>query len=401
MNILYYCANFTTMRKNSLIVGIVLFFSFIFTSQAQEITPGAERLDMYEHMLKGKKVGIVANHTSRIEDQHLVDSLLNRGITISYVFSPEHGFRGIEDAGAHIENTIDEKTNLPVISLYGSSKKPHEKYFSDIDIMIFDIQDVGVRFYTYISTLHYVMEACSENNTPLIVLDRPNPNGFYVDGPVLNPEHSSFVGMHPIPIVHGLTVGELAQMINGEKWIEKPCDIEIIPCNNYSHKDLYDLPLRPSPNLPNMQAIYLYPSLGLFEGTIMSVGRGTDRPFQVYGHPNYVDKNYSFMPLPTEGASMPKYTGTVCYGVDFQSLITNNANIHGLRIDYLKDAYLKTQSSEEPFFKSFFTLLAGNNELQKQIEAGSSVNEIKQSWQKELTQYKETRKKYLLYDDFE
>ncbi|MDA3866239.1 MAG: DUF1343 domain-containing protein [Salinivirgaceae bacterium] len=389
------------MRKNSLIVGIVLFFSFIFTSQAQEITPGAERLDMYEHMLKGKKVGIVANHTSRIEDQHLVDSLLNRGITISYVFSPEHGFRGIEDAGAHIENTIDEKTNLPVISLYGSSKKPHEKYFSDIDIMIFDIQDVGVRFYTYISTLHYVMEACSENNTPLIVLDRPNPNGFYVDGPVLNPEHSSFVGMHPIPIVHGLTVGELAQMINGEKWIEKPCDIEIIPCNNYSHKDLYDLPLRPSPNLPNMQAIYLYPSLGLFEGTIMSVGRGTDRPFQVYGHPNYVDKNYSFMPLPTEGASMPKYTGTVCYGVDFQSLITNNANIHGLRIDYLKDAYLKTQSSEEPFFKSFFTLLAGNNELQKQIEAGSSVNEIKQSWQKELTQYKETRKKYLLYDDFE
>ncbi|MFO7863001.1 MAG: DUF1343 domain-containing protein [Salinivirgaceae bacterium] len=389
------------MRKNSLIVGIVLFFSFIFTSEAQEITPGAERLDIYEHLLKGKKVGIVGNHTSRIGEQHLVDSLLRRGITISYVFSPEHGFRGIEDAGAHIKNTIDEKTKLPVISLYGSSKKPADKYFSDIDIMIFDIQDVGVRFYTYISTLHYVMEACAQNNTPLIVLDRPNPNGFYIDGPILDTEHSSFVGMHPIPIVHALTVGELAQMINGEKWINKPCDIKIIPCNNYSHKDLYDLPLRPSPNLPNMQAIYLYPSLGLFEGTIMSVGRGTDKPFQVYGHPAYADKEYSFMPLPTEGASNPKHTGKICYGVSFQSLIENNINVHGIRIDYLKDAYLKTQTSEEPFFKSFFTLLAGNNELQKQIEAGASVNEIKQSWQNELEQYKIMRKKYLLYDDFE
>jgi uncharacterized protein YbbC (DUF1343 family) len=245
------------------------------------------------------------------------------------------------------------------------------------------------------------MEACAENNTPLIVLDRPNPNGFYIDGPILDTEHSSFVGMHPIPIVHALTVGELAQMINGEKWINKPCDIKIIPCNNYSHKDLYDLPLRPSPNLPNMQAIYLYPSLGLFEGTIMSVGRGTDKPFQVYGHPAYADKDFSFMPLPTEGASNPKHTGKICYGVSFQSLIENNINVHGIRIDYLKDAYLKTQTSEEPFFKSFFTLLAGNNELQKQIEAGASVNEIKQSWQNELEQYKIMRKKYLLYDDFE
>lgn len=388
------------MHKNSLIIGIVLFFFSIFPTNAQDIIVGAENTHNYFPLLKNNRIAVVANHTSTIGNQHLVDSLLKMGFDVKMVFCPEHGFRGIADAGKHIKNTIDKKSGLPVISLYGDDKKPDSKYFIDIDIVIFDIQDVGVRFYTYISTLHYVMEACAENNTPLIVLDRPNPNGFYVDGPILDLKYQSFVGMHPIPIVHGLTVGELAQMINGEKWIDQPCELDVVLCENYSHDKMYDLPLPPSPNLPNMQAVYLYPSLGLFEGTVMSVGRGTTMPFQTYGHPNYLDKTFSFVPLPVSGASNPKHKGEICYGVSLEKLLESSPSIPHIELEFIIDAYNKTQT-EGSFFKSFFTLLAGNKDLQQAIEEKHNADQIRDSWIPELIQYKKMRKKYLLYDDFE
>lgn len=388
------------MYKNSLIIGIALLFSFVFTADAQYIVVGAERTQEYFPILKDKRIAIVANHTSRIGNEHLADSLLGAGFDIKLVFAPEHGFRGTADAGEYINNSIDKKSGLPIISLYGNDKKPKKTHLQNIDLLIFDIQDVGVRFYTYISTLQYVMEACAENKIPLIVLDRPNPNGFYVDGPVLDLKHQSFVGMHPIPIVHGLTVGELAQMINGEHWTEEPCELHIIACENYTHKDMYDLPLAPSPNLPNMQAIYLYPSLGLFEGTIMSVGRGTNMPFQMYGHPQYAEKDFSFIPLPTTGAANPKHRGKVCYGKSLPKLLESNTGTPGIRLEFIIDAYNKTQPIET-FFKSFFTRLAGNNKLQEALENGQNANQIKTSWQREINAYKEMRKKYLLYDDFE
>jgi len=388
------------MCKNSLFIGITLLFSIVFTAQAQDIVVGAERTNEYFPIIKNKRIAIVANHTSTIGNQHLVDTLLSSGFDIKRVFAPEHGFRGLADAGEHIKNSIDKKSGLPIISLYGNDKKPQKQHLQDIDIVIFDIQDVGVRFYTYISTMHYVMEACAEQNITLLILDRPNPNGHYIDGPVLDLKHRSFVGMQPIPIVQGLTVAELAKMNNGEKWTSTPCKLQIVKCENYTHKKMYDLPQAPSPNLPNMQSVYLYPSLGLFEGTVMSVGRGTNLPFQIYGHPEYSEKNFSFIPLPTPGASDPKHRGTVCYGQSLNSLLESNTGIPGIRLDFIIDAYNKTKS-KEPFFKSFFTLLAGTPELQRAIEEGQSPNQIINSWQSDISKYKEMRKKYLLYDDFE
>ncbi len=387
------------MRKNSLIIGICLFFLSLFNGIAQDIIPGAERTALYFPLLQNKKVGIVTNHTGVIKQNHIVDSLLATGVEVRYIFSPEHGFRGIADAGKHIKNSTDKKTGLPVISLYGSNKKPKSEIIQELDIVVFDIQDVGVRFYTYISTLHYVMEACGENGTPLLVLDRPNPNGYYVDGPILEPEHKSFVGMHPIPIVHGLTVGELAKMINGEKWIKETCKLTVIKCDNYSHEDMYDVPVAPSPNLPNMQSIYLYPSLGLFEGTVMSVGRGTEFPFQIYGHPNYRPMNYSFLPLPGPGASNPKHMGKKCYGVSLRDPIQHSTGFPGINLQFLLDAYVKTKTDN--FFNSFFTLLAGTEKLQNQIENGESVERIRNGWIQDLTKYMKMREKYLLYDDFQ
>lgn len=386
------------MHKNSLIICIAFLFLIIFNANAQIIIPGAERTDLYFNKLEGERIGVVTNHTGIIGDTHLVDSLIGAGFNVAFIFSPEHGFRGNSDAGSLIENSVDQKTGLEIISLYGKNKKPDEKILNEIDIMIFDIQDVGVRFYTYISTLDYVMEACAEQNLPLLVLDRPNPNGYFIDGPVLDPKFKSFVGMHPIPLVHGLTIGELAKMINGEGWIDEKCDLTVIPCGNYSHKDLYDLPVPPSPNLPNMRAVYLYPSLGLLEGTIMSVGRGTNIPFQVYGHPKYSDKSYSFLPLPTYGATNPKMKGKQCYGPSPEKLFEEDAAHEGINISFLKDAYLKTDVDH--FFNNFFNLLAGNDVLQKQILDGVDEEVIKQSWEKDLIQYKKMRKKYLLYEDF-
>lgn len=366
-----------------------------------KIRTGAERTEIYLPLLKAKKIAITGNQTSVIKNKngnytHLVDSLLNLNISIEKVFAPEHGFRGTADAGEVIKNGIDIKTGLSVVSLYGNSKKPSSESLQGIDLMIFDIQDVGARFYTYISTLHYIMEACAENNIPLIILDRPNPNGYYIDGPILEDAHSSFVGMHPIPVVHGMTIGEYARMINGEQWLENgiQCDIKIIEMENYDHSKSYSLPVKPSPNLPNDKSINLYPSLCFFEGTNVNAGRGTSKQFQVFGSP-YLDKeyfDYSYIPVPMEGAKNPKHSGKKCYGTD----LSKTPELNQLNLEWLIEAYKNTEDREE-FFNSFFTKLAGTEKLQQQIENGLTFQEIKDSWKEGLENFQIIRKQYLLY----
>ncbi|MFD2245689.1 exo-beta-N-acetylmuramidase NamZ domain-containing protein [Pontibacter ruber] len=368
------------------------------TSEAKPLMTGASQIQKYLPMLKGKRVGLVVNQTSTIENTHLVDSLVSLGVKIHTIFAPEHGFRGDADAGAQIKDSKDIKTGLPIISLYGKNKKPLPEQIQNLDILVFDIQDVGTRFYTYISTMHYVMEACAENNKPLLILDRPNPNGHYVDGPVLEPEYKSFVGMHPIPIVHGLTVGELANMINGEKWLEgqHKCDVTVIPVANYTHQTAYDLPVKPSPNLPNAQAIALYPSICFFEGTTVSVGRGTPTPFQVIGSPYYKYKDFSFVPVSTPGATDPPFKGQRCYGKD----LTDPSTAQPFTLAYLLDMY-QNSTNQDKFFNSFFEKLAGTATLREQVKAGKTETEIRASWEPALSKYKSLRKQYLLYPDFE
>ncbi len=362
------------------------------------IKTGADQPLQYLPLLKGKKVGLVVNQTSVLnqkEQKHLVDFLLSKEISVKKIFVPEHGFRGDADAGEAVENGMDKTTGLPVNSLYGSHKKPNPKDLKDLDLIIFDLQDVGVRFYTYISTLHYVMEACAENDKPLIILDRPNPNGDYVDGPVLKKEFQSFVGMHPIPVVHGLTIGELARMINGEKWLKNgvKADISIIPIKNWDHSMPYSLPIKPSPNLPNDLAIRLYPSLCFFEGTKISVGRGTTFPFQVIGAPESKYGNFSFTPKSIPGMSKnPPYEGKKCYGIDLR----DSKLSHRFSLKYLLEMYHKSGNGNE-FFNNFFDNLAGTDALKKAILAGKSEAEIKATWQKDLEQYNKMRSKYLLY----
>lgn len=390
--------------KNSIILSIFIWLSACNSlktnTQLNIIEPGAHQIQEYQNFLRDKSIAIVANHTSTIGKQHLVDSLLSLQINVKKIFCPEHGFRGNADAGELINNSTDTKTGLPVISLYGSHKKPMKNDLEGIDLVVFDIQDVGVRFYTYISTLHYVMEACAENNIPLLVLDRPNPNGFYVDGPVLDTNFSSFVGLHPVPLVHGMTIGEYAKMINGEQWLKNKvqCKLEIIRCKNYSHDSLYQLPVKPSPNLPNMQSVYLYPSLGLFEGTIVSIGRGTDFPFQVFGHPHFKNLDFSFTPESRPGASKnPKHKNLTCYGIDLREVHPDFIFEEGkINIEWLIFAYQKLKN-EKNFFNSYFKLLAGNNNLQEQIEQNSPPIEIRNSWKTDLEKFHEIRKKYLLY----
>jgi uncharacterized protein YbbC (DUF1343 family) len=323
---------------------------------------------------------------------------LSRGVKITTIFAPEHGFRGEADAGAYVKDAKDTKTGLPIVSLYGKNKKPSAEQLTNVDVLVFDIQDVGTRFYTYISTMHYIMEAAAEQNKEVLILDRPNPNGNYIDGPVLEPEHKSFVGMHPIPIVHGLTVGELANMINGEKWLEgqRQAKITVIPVSNYNHNLPYTLPVKPSPNLPNQQAILLYPSLCLFEGTNVSVGRGTPMPFQVIGSPYYKFKDFSFTPVSTPGATEPPYKNQVCYGKD----LTDPTIAQPFTLAYLIDFY-KNSTQQDKFFNNFFEKLAGTSELRKQIIAGKTEAEIRASWEPALANYKTLRKKYLLYPDAE
>lgn len=368
-----------------------------------EIIVGANRMSEYFPLLNGKRVGIVANQTSVIfkNDKsytHLVDSLLALNVDVKKVFSPEHGFRGNVDAGEHVEDGIDKKTGLPLVSLYGNSKKTGPKDLADIDILIFDIQDVGVRFYTYISSLHYIMEACAENNIPLIVLDRPNPNGNYVDGPTLEKEHQSFLGMHPIPLVHGMTIGEYANMINGEKWLLNgiQCHITIIPCENYTHNTPYSLSIRPSPNLPNDQSIKLYPSLGLFEGTNVNAGRGTEFQFQRYGAPflNPETMTFTYTPQSNFGAKYPKHKDKLCYGEDLSNAKVNNE----MTLKWIIKAYENSTDKSKFFLTDGFTKHAGTTALQKQIEAGMSEADIKATWQKDLENFKKTRTKYLIYN---
>lgn len=368
-------------------------------NQNDNIIVGANNTLKYLHLLKDKKVAIVANQTSVIfKDQHnfthLVDSLVSLQINITTVFSPEHGFRGKADAAELVADGKDTKTGLPIISLYGKNKKPTQEQLNNIDVLIFDIQDVGTRFYTYISTLHYVMEACAEKGISVIVLDRPNPNGHYVDGPVLEMEHKSFVGMHPIPVVYGMTIGEYAQMINGENWLEDnlKCDLTIIQLQNYTHNSEYSLPIRPSPNLPNDKSINLYPSLGFFEGTIINAGRGTEFQFQRYGAPFFPASDFTYTPEPNFGSKYPKHQEQLCNGVNLK----NEDKLSEFNLEYIIDAYQKTPA-EEKFFGATFTVHVGNTTLQKQLENGLSAEEIKKTWQEGLMAFKEIRKKYLIY----
>lgn len=380
---------------------------------------GAENFESYLPLLENKKIGIVTNPTGiinyhsiemiyvqdpRINNQakiankevSIVDFLLHKNIRIQKIFAPEHGFRGTADAGEVIKDGKDTQTGLPIISLYGNNKKPKPEQLEGIDVLVFDLQDVGARFYTYISTLHYVMEACAENNIPLLVLDRPNPNGAIVDGPILEKEYKSFVGMHEIPVLHGMTIGEYAQMINEEKWLNDglQCNLTVIPCLNYSHDMKYSLPVKPSPNLPNDQAINLYASLCFFEGTNVSVGRGTEKQFQIYGSP-FLPENefdFSFTPKPNFGAKDPVHNGKLCFGED----LTKIKKVNQLELKWLLKAYNKT-TDKTVFFNDFFTKLAGTKKLREQIEAGMTEKEIRKTWQEGLEQFKRMRKKYILY----
>jgi uncharacterized protein YbbC (DUF1343 family) len=355
---------------------------------------GAQQLELVLPHLKDKHVALVVNHTSLIGKTHLADSLVSLGVSIKKIFAPEHGFRGDAADGEQVKDGIDKKTGIPLLSLYGKDKKPTPQQLADVDVVIFDIQDVGTRFYTYISTMHLVMEACAENGKTLMILDRPNPNG-YVDGPILQSEQKSFVGMHPIPIVHGLTVAELAQMINGEGWLGDTlkCKLIIIPIKNWKHDDAYSLPVRPSPNLPNDQAIKLYPSLCLFEGTAISVGRGTTMQFQVLGNPELKNMNFQFTPVSMKGISVnPPHQDKICYGIDLRSVEVNPK----LNLSYLFELY-KAYPEKEKFFLPYFDKLAGNSVLKDQIRQGYTEEQIRASWEPELSQYKEMRKKYLLY----
>ncbi|APG64799.1 hypothetical protein LPB136_05230 [Tenacibaculum todarodis] len=377
-----------------------------------EIKTAADRISLYLKLLKGKNVAIVANQTSVLSvlqraevapnvmgskevTHHLVDYLHTyNGINIQKVFAPEHGFRGKADAAEHIKDGIDTKTGLPILSLHGKSKKPSAEQLKGVDVVVFDIQDVGARFYTYISSLHFVMEACAENGIPIIILDRPNPNGHYVDGPVLEMKHSSFVGKHPVPLVYGMTIGEYGQMINGEKWLKNgiQADLTVIPLENYTHNSEYHLAIRPSPNLPNDKSINLYPSLGFFEGTTINAGRGTEFQFQRYGAPFFEKSDFSYTPNPNFGAKYPKHKGKLCYGVD----LSTTEKLSSVNLEWLIDAYNKTPKTEK-FFGKTFTIHAGNTKLQQQIEQGLTAQEIRKSWEPDLDAFKKVRERYLIY----
>ncbi len=362
---------------------------------------GAEQPSKYLHLLQEKKVGLVVNHTSRVGEIHLIDFLMQMEVNVTKIMAPEHGFRGNALEGEIVQDGLDKKTGIPVISLYNEIRKPTPEHLADVDIVIFDIQDVGVRFYTYISTMHLVMEACAENNKPLLVFDRPNPNGDYIDGPVLQPGFKSFVGMHPIPVVHGCTVGELAQMINGERWLNSPdtCQLTVIPVQNYNHSMRYSLPVPPSPNLPNNLAIRLYPSLCFFEATSVSVGRGTEFPFQVLGGLKPGLGDFKFVPKSSSASPIkPLNEGKVCYGIDLREL----DEAPQFTLSYFLDFYHKYDNEKEFLTReSWLNTLAGTNSLIQQIRQGHSEEKIRATWQPDLEQYRKMRKKYLLYPDFE
>jgi len=389
--------------KNSSIKSTFLFWLVALSCSSsvsqKRILPGALLQDQYISLLIEKKVGVVAHQASLIpksnSSQHLVDFLLYNNIDIQSIFAPEHGFRGTADAGENVKDQVDPKTGIQIISLHGINKKPKVKQLNGIEIMIFDLQDVGVRFFTYLSTLHYVMEACAENDIPMIILDRPNPNLHYVDGPVMEEAYTSFLGMHPVPIVYGMTIGEYAKMINGEGWLKEGirCKLSIIPVKNYNRKSTYELSVRPSPNLPNPQSIALYPSLCLLEPTAISVGRGTDFQFQIYGHPKLPKGDFTFTPLPNFGAKNPKLKGHLCYGKNLTKVLRPNQ----LELKWLIDAYNNFPKSNMFFLKGF-NKIAGNSSLKEQLISGVSEIEIRKSWKPKLKIFKRIREKYLIYN---
>jgi uncharacterized protein YbbC (DUF1343 family) len=362
---------------------------------------GAERTEEYLPLLEGRKVAIVANQTSMVGRTHLVDTLISSGIDIRLIFAPEHGFRDLADAGAVITSGTDPVTGIEIISLYSSKKKPSPEDLAGIDLVIFDIQDVGTRFYTYLTTMCYVMEACAENGKPYIILDRPNPNGYYFDGPVLDTAgYRSFVGIHPVPVVHGMTFGEYATMVNGEGWLAGgiKCDLKVITCSNYTHETLYELPVIPSPNLPNMNSVYLYPSLCFSEGTVLSCGRGTDFAFQVLGAPEIPDTGFSFTPGPSFGSSNPRYNGVTCFGIDLRNALAEGlVPKPGLNLSWIIEMY-NAYPDKENFFTGYFDTLAGGVTLREQIISGMSEDEIRASWEEGLARFSATRAGYLLYE---
>ncbi len=365
------------------------------SEQTAKLQTGADQIDVLKAMVGTKRVGLVVNYTALVGNTHLADTLRSVGIQVKKILAPEHGFRGTAAAGEYVKDGIDSKTGLPVVSLYGNDRKPKPEHLADIDVIVYDIQDVGVRFFTYIGTLHYVMEACAENNKEIIVLDRPNPNASYIDGPVLKMEFKSFIGMHPVPVVHGMSVGEFARMINGEGWLagKKTARLEVVPMKNWKHADPYSLPVKPSPNLPNDQAIRLYPTVCYFEGTVLSLGRGTDMPFQVIGHPDLKGLPFQFTPVSIPGMAIkPPQENKLCFGIDLRNVeVPKKIELH-----YLLDMYRRFPDKEK-FFIPFFERLAGNAELRQQIKDGLSEDEIRATWQKDLEAYKSMRQKYLLY----
>lgn len=383
---------------------IILLFGLLLASlgaPAQDrIETGAEQTGRYLPLLEGRRVGIMTNHTGTVGRTHLVDTLRSLGVDIRVVFAPEHGFRGQADAGESVASYRDRKTGIDVVSVYGSTKRPPDSIMQRLDVLLFDIQDVGLRYYTYLSSMHYLMEACAANGKRLIVLDRPNPNGFYVDGPVLEAKHRSFVGMHPIPVVHGMTLGELARMIDGEGWLRDGlrCKLTVIPCRGYTHRSRYRLPTAPSPNLPNMRAVYLYPSLCFFEGTPISLGRGTDFPFQTYGHPK-LQGDFSFTPRSNAGAKNPPLKDKLCHGVDLR-ISPSDERIweRGVDLGYVIDCYRQLNLGEK-FFTPMFDRLTGTDYVRQMILQGAGADRIKARWADDVERFKQTRKPYLLYEE--
>ncbi|WP_143306995.1 exo-beta-N-acetylmuramidase NamZ family protein [Chitinophaga vietnamensis] len=386
-------------RIISLSVLVCLLFLDARAQYATNIVTGAARTEAYLPLLKNKRVALLVNQTATIGHTHLVDSLLKLHVRIQKIFSPEHGFRGNADAGETVANSTDEKTGLPIVSLYGAHRKATAADLQDVDIIIFDIQDVGARFFTYISSLQEIMESAAANNKPLLILDRPNPNGDYVDGPILDTAFRSFVGMQRVPVVHGMTVGEYAKMLNGEGWLsnKRTCQLTVITCKNYDHHTFYELPVKPSPNLPNMAAVLLYPSICFFEGTAISLGRGTDKPFQVYGSPELPKQGYTFTPRSVEGAKNPPLKDQQCYGEDLSHSPEAAPGKHRqLQLKWLISAY-QAFPQKDKFFIPFFNKLAGNSQLMQQIKNGASEADIRKSWEPGLSRFKAVRKKYLLY----
>lgn len=389
------------MKRFLLLALLLCSASLCCRAQQERPIPGDEQTEEYFPLLKGKRIAVFSNHTGMVGDRHLLDILVENRFDVVAIFSPEHGFRGSADAGEHVSNSADPKTGVPILSLYdGKERKPSRASMQKFDLLVMDIQDVGLRFYTYYITMCRLMDACAEHGKRMLILDRPNPNGHYVDGPILDMKYRSGVGWLPIPVVHGMTLGELARMVNGEGWLPgaRKCDLTVIPCKNYTHQTRYRLPIPPSPNLPDMKSVYLYPSTCLFEGTQVSLGRGTARPFQVYGHPDMTGCSYSFTPRSLPGAKNPPLLGKLCHGVDLSGMSDEEIWKRGLDLSHLIDAYRNLKSGDR-FFTSYFELLIGRDYVRKMIKAGKSAEEIKAMWSEDVAKFKAQRKPYLLYDE--